>query len=235
MTKTAIVTGGSKGLGAAFARALATDGWRVIIDGRDRAALGRMVAALPARDRDRVVAIQGDVTDPAHRAALLGAADGRLDLLVNNAGTLGPSPLPPVASLDPAALGEVFATNVIAPLALLQTALPLLKETDGVLIDVTSDAAVNAYPGWGGYGATKAALALLDQVLAVEEPALTVWSLDPGDVRTDMHQAAYPGEDISDRPLPDAIAPALVALLAQRPPSGRYDLTAFLVAADSRR
>lgn len=225
--KTALVTGGSKGLGAALVKVLVADGWRVVTDGRDPATLVAMIDRLPARDRDRVVAIQGDVADPAHRDILLEAAGPRLDLLINNAGALGPSPLPAVADLNPDDLAAIFAINVLAPLALAQAALPRLKAAGGVLVNVTSDAAVGAYPGWGAYGATKAALAQLDNVLAAEEPTLIIWSLDPGDVRTDMHQAAFPGEDISDRPLPDEVAPALRGLLAARPGSGRRELAAY--------
>jgi NAD(P)-dependent dehydrogenase (short-subunit alcohol dehydrogenase family) len=233
-SRIALVTGGSKGLGAALVKVLAGAGWRVVTDGRDAAALAAMRDRLPAGDRDRVVAIQGDVTRPEHRAALVDAAGDRLDLLINNAGALGPSPLPLVADLNPADLAAIFTVNVLAPLALAQAALPALRAAGGVLINITSDAAVGAYPGWGGYGATKAALAQLDNVLAAEQPDLAIWTLDPGDVRTDMHQAAFPGEDISDRPLPDEVAPALLGLLAARPPSGRWQLAAYAPAATAR-
>ncbi|MGA8297566.1 MAG: SDR family NAD(P)-dependent oxidoreductase, partial [Acidimicrobiales bacterium] len=173
---------------------------------------------------DGVHPIPGDICDPGHRRALVSAAQGLgwLDLLVNNAGTLGPSPLPKVRDLAPVALRDAFRTNVEAPLALIQLALPLLEASGGTVVNVTSDAAVQAYEGWGGYGATKAALEQLSKVLAAEEKKVAVYSLDPGDMRTAMHQAAFPGEDISDRPLPDEVAPALLRLLAQRPPSGRY-------------
>jgi NAD(P)-dependent dehydrogenase (short-subunit alcohol dehydrogenase family) len=211
----AIVTGASRGLGLAFAEVLRGAGWNVVTDGRSESDLPGYV--------------RGDITDPAHRAALLGAVPS-LDLLVNNAGALGPSPLPPVSSLPPDALRQLLETNVIAPLALTQLALPLLASSGGAIINITSDASVAAYEGWGGYGASKAALDQLGAVLGVERADVTVWQLDPGDVRTKMHQDAFPGEDVSDRPLPEEVAPALLGLLAKRPPSGRHRLTDF--AAD---
>jgi NAD(P)-dependent dehydrogenase (short-subunit alcohol dehydrogenase family) len=178
-----------------------------------------------------VRALPGDVTDPAHRQALLHAAEelGELRLLVNNASTLGVSPLPPLAAypLDEL-LHEVLTVNVVAPLALAQVALPLLRDSGGAIVNVTSDAAVEAYPGWGGYGLAKAALEQASHVLAVEEPAVRVWWVDPGDLRTAMHQAAYPGEDISDRPLPETVAPAFLRLVDAQPPSGRYRLADLL-------
>ncbi|HZM77463.1 MAG TPA: SDR family oxidoreductase [Candidatus Limnocylindrales bacterium] len=209
---TAIVTGASRGLGQAFAEVLRDAGWNVVTDGRSPS--------------DPSGYIRGDITDPAHRAELIAAAPS-LDLLINNAGALGPSPLPPVSSLSPAALRELFETNVMAPLALTQLALPLLSRSGGVIINLTSDAAVEAYEGWGGYGASKAALDRLGAVLGVERTDVTVWQVDPGDVRTKMHQDAFPGEDISDRPLPAEVAPALLGLLAKRPPSGRHRLADF--------
>jgi len=218
----AIITGASRGLGQALARTLTAGGWRVVIDARTAADLARVAAQLgPA-----AVAVPGDITDPAHRAELLAAAErlGGLDLLVNNAGTLGPSPLPPVARLPIEALRELYEINVLAPLALTQAALPALRAAGGVLINVTSDAALEAYEGWGGYGSAKAAVERLSAVLAAEEPAVTVWWLDPGDLRTRMHQEAFPGEDISDRPLPESVAPGLTVLLAKRPASGRLRL-----------
>jgi NAD(P)-dependent dehydrogenase (short-subunit alcohol dehydrogenase family) len=208
----AIVTGASRGLGLAFASVLAGAGWNVVTDGRS-------ASDLPGY-------VRGDITDPAHRSALVSALP-TLDLLINNAGTLGPSPLPPVASLPLEALRELYETNVLAPLALTQLALPLLSASGGIVINVTSDAAVEAYEGWGGYGSSKAALERLGAVLGVEQDRVTVWQLDPGDVRTKMHQDAFPGEDISDRPLPSEVAPALLKLLAARPASGRYRLGDF--------
>ncbi len=213
----AIITGGSRGLGLALTRVLVDAGWTVATDSRG-----------PLDDSPAQVKIVGDVTDPAHRQRLAGSLD-TLDLLINNAGALGPSPLPLVSGLDPAALREIVETNVVAPLALTQLALPKLRAAGGIVINVTSDAAVEAYRGWGAYGASKAALERLGAVLGVEEEdSITVWQLDPGDLRTKMHQDAYPGEDISDRPLPEAVAPALLRLLAERPASGRYPLQKWL-------
>ena len=179
----------------------------------------RSPSSLPSA---RIVA--GDVTSAAHRADLAAAvaAAGRLDLLVNNASELGPSPLPPLADQPVDSVRQVLETNVVAPLALIQLALPALRESSGTVLDISSDAAVEAYPGWGGYGASKAALDHLSAVLAQEEPALRVYAVDPGDLRTEMHQRAFPGEDISDRPLPSAVVPDLLRLLDARPPSGRY-------------
>ncbi len=208
---TAIITGASRGLGLELARTLVAAGWQVIADARS------------AVTEAGVTAVTGDVTDAEHRAALLQAAD-RVDLLINNAGTLGPSPLPALADVPLDALRAVFETNVVAPLGLIQQALPKLRAAQGILVNITSDAAPEAYPGWGAYGSSKSALESLSRVLAVEENDITVWQLDPGDLRTRMHQDAYPGEDISDRPLPSAVAPGLLKLLAERPPSGRYRL-----------
>jgi NAD(P)-dependent dehydrogenase (short-subunit alcohol dehydrogenase family) len=224
----AIITGGSRGLGRALAGALVADGWRVVLGARTAADLTQAAQSLgPA-----AVAVPGDLTDPAHRAALLAAAAelGSLDLLVNNGGTLGPSPLPPVAALPLAALRELYEVNVVAPVALTQAALPALRSAGGVLVNITSDAAVEPYQGWGGYGSAKAALERLSAGLAAEEQAVTVWTVDPGDLRTRMHQQAFPGEDISDRPLPETVAPALAAMLAKRPASGRYRLADWLHA-----
>jgi NAD(P)-dependent dehydrogenase (short-subunit alcohol dehydrogenase family) len=211
MTSTAIITGGSQGFGLAAVTALADDGWRVVTDARHA---GELRAAVPAG----VVAVPGDITDAAHRTDLLRQADA-VDLLVLSAGTLGPSPLPRLRHLAPDELERVLAVNVVAQAALLREALPLLTPGAAV-VGLSSDAAVVAYEGWGAYGASKAALDHLLAVLAQEEPQLSVWSLDPGDMRTAMHQAAFPGEDISDRPLPRA--DALRELLRTRPVSGRY-------------
>jgi NAD(P)-dependent dehydrogenase (short-subunit alcohol dehydrogenase family) len=215
---TAIVTGGSKGFGRALAGELGRQGWAVIIDGRDAGAVHQAAIDIGA------IAVPGDVTDPAHRDELLATAlqtGGRLDLLVNNASTLGPSPLPSLRLYPLDALRHVFETNVLAPLALVQLALPFLATSAGAVLDITSDAAVEAYEGWGGYGSSKAALDQLSSVLAIEEVGIRVWSLDPGDMRTEMHQAAFPGQDISDRPEPGTVVPAVLALLRDRPPSGR--------------
>jgi NAD(P)-dependent dehydrogenase (short-subunit alcohol dehydrogenase family) len=218
---TALITGASRGLGLALAAGLARAGFDLIIDARDRAALDASAGALRAAGHT-VTAIPGDITDPAHRAALIAAAGDRLDLLVNNAGTLGASPLPALADYPPDALRAAFEVNVIAPVALTQLALPLLRASGGAVLNITSDAAVEAYAGWGGYGAAKAALEQASNVLAAEELAVRVWWADPGDLRTDMHQLAFPGEDISDRPEPAAVVPAFVRLVTERLPSGRY-------------
>jgi len=215
---TAIITGASRGLGFALADALADRGWRLVLDARDGVALERAAAAL--RDRAEVVALAGDVTDAWHRHALIAAA-GPPDLLVNNASSLGPSPLPPLAALPLDALERVYRVNVLAPLALTQLALPRLAEGARV-VNVTSDAAVEAYAGWGGYGSSKAALEHVSAVLAVEHPALRIYAVDPGDMNTRMHQDAFPGEDISDRPDPAASVPGLLALIEGDLPSGRY-------------
>jgi NAD(P)-dependent dehydrogenase (short-subunit alcohol dehydrogenase family) len=219
--RTALVTGASRGLGRALAAGLAREGFDLIIDARDAAALDAAAGALRAAGRT-VTAVPGDVTDPAHRAALVAAASARLDLLVNNAGTLGVSPLPALADYPPDELRAAFEVNVIAPVALTQRALPLLRASGGAVLNITSDAAVEAYAGWGGYGAAKAALEQASNVLAAEELGVRVWWADPGDLRTDMHQLAFPGEDISDRPEPASVVPALVRLITERLPSGRY-------------
>jgi NAD(P)-dependent dehydrogenase (short-subunit alcohol dehydrogenase family) len=210
---TAVVTGGSRGFGRAVARDLVEAGWEVVIDGRDRRAV------LDAADSIGATALAGDINDPEHRRRLLDQP--RLDLLVNNAGTLGSSPLPPLAGYPLDVLADVFQANVIAPLGLVQLALPKLAASSGAVVNVTSDAGAEPYPGWGGYGSSKAALDQLTAVLAAENPAVRFWSLDPGDMRTQMHQDAFPGEDISDRPLPEAAAPAVRWLVTHRPPSGR--------------
>ena len=218
-----MITGASRGLGRALAAGLAREGFALIIDARDAAGLDAAAEAIRAAG-GTVTAIAGDVTDPAHRTALRQAADaaGRLDLLVNNAGTLGASPLPALADYPPDELRASFEVNVIAPIALTQLMLPLLRASGGAVLNVTSDAAVEAYAGWGGYGAAKAALEQASNVLAAEELALRVWWADPGDLRTDMHQRAFPGADISDRPEPESVVPAFVRLISQRLPSGRY-------------
>ena len=216
-----MVTGASRGLGRALAAGLAREGFDLVIDARDAAALDAAAGALRAAGAN-VTAVPGDVTDPAHRAALVAAASARLDLLVNNAGTLGASPLPALADYPPDELRAAFEVNVIAPVALTQLALPLLRTSGGAVLNITSDAAVEAYAGWGGYGAAKAALEQASNVLAAEEPTLRVWWADPGDLRTDMHQLAFPGEDISDRPEPASVVPAFVRLVTERLPSGRY-------------
>jgi NAD(P)-dependent dehydrogenase (short-subunit alcohol dehydrogenase family) len=220
--KKALVTGASRGLGRALASALATAGYALVIDARDERALLRAAAAIRAGSPGAdVTAVPGDVTDPAHRAVLRATA-GEIDLLVNNAGTLGAAPLPALADYPLQELRAAFEANVLAPLALTQLFLPTLRERGGAVLNVTSDAAVEPYAGWGGYGAAKAAIEQASNVLAAEESAVRVWWVDPGDLRTDMHQAAFPGEDISDRPRPESVAPAIVRLVTERLPSGRY-------------
>ncbi|MEV0341320.1 SDR family oxidoreductase [Nocardia sp. NPDC050713] len=224
---TALITGASAGLGRALARALTGRGWRVIGTARRGDRLDEVRAELGVA----FVAVTGDVTDPAHRARLAEIADGAgpLDLVVNNASRLGPSPLPRLADYPLDELEAVYRTNVVAPLAVLQATLPLLGP-GGVIVDISSDAAVEPYPGWGGYGSAKAALDQLTAILAAEHPELAVYSFDPGDMRTEMHQAAFPGEDISDRPEPESVVPALLRLLDERPRNGRYTAADFAVA-----
>ncbi len=216
----AVVTGGSRGLGRALVRALVGRGWHVITDGRNPTALREVADELG----DAVTTVVGDVADDEHRGRVLAEVDalGRLDLLVNNASTVGASPLPPIAALGADVLTETFAVNVVAPAALVRLLLPHLRAAEhGTVLNVTSDAAVEAYPTWGAYGASKAALEHLSRILAEEESAIDVLVVDPGDMRTDMHQAAFPGEDISDRPLPEASVPGILALLDDRA-TGRH-------------
>ncbi|HEX2415878.1 MAG TPA: SDR family oxidoreductase [Thermoleophilaceae bacterium] len=211
-----IITGASRGLGLALVRSLAGRGWRLVVDARGREALETATAGLAG-----VVPIPGDVADPRHRLALVDAAGEHIDLLVNNASLLGPSPQPALADYPLDELRRVYEVNVLAPLALVQLALPRLAPGAAIL-DVTSDAAVEAYDGWGGYGSSKAALEQLTAVLAAEHAGLRVYSVDPGDMRTQIHQDAFPGEDISDRPEPAASVPGLLALIEGELPSGRY-------------
>jgi NAD(P)-dependent dehydrogenase (short-subunit alcohol dehydrogenase family) len=219
----AIITGGSRGFGRALALELAGEGWDLVIDARRPPELEEAQAELAARG-PKVIAIAGDVTDASHRASLIDAAVelGSLDLLVNNASTLGPSPMPTLEVYDLQELRRVFEVNIVAPLALIQLALPLLERSHGTVVSLTSDAGVEAYEGWGGYGASKAALDHLHQVLAVEVSDVRLYSFDPGDMRTEMHQAAFPGDDISDRPEPETAVPKLRRLLGSDLPSGRY-------------
>lgn len=225
----AVVTGASKGLGLALSTELDRRGWNVVVDARHDGELRSATSALSSR----VTAIAGDVTDPAHLAALAAVAErlGGADLLVNNASTLGASPLPAVADLVPDVLNRVFATNVVAPAALTRALLPQLLQHAGTVVNISSDAAVEPYETWGGYGSSKAALDQLTAVLAVEQPGLRVYAFDPGDMRTQMHQDAYPGEDISDRPEAGTVVPAVMRLLDDPRPSGRYRATDLLAAA----
>ena len=224
--RTALITGASRGLGQALARRLATDGWHLIIDARGADALERTRTELARHTH--VVALVGDVTDAAHRRALAEAAEaaGGFDAVVNNAGALGPSPQPHLLAYPLAVLEQVYRANVIAPLAVLQAVHRVLKP-DARIINVTSDAGVEAYPGWGGYGSSKAALEHLSAVLAAENPGWRVFWVDPGDMQTQMHQDAFPGEDISDRPLPEQSVPGFLTLLDADLPSGRYEARAL--------
>ena len=220
-TRTALITGASRGLGLALARQLAQLHWNLIIDARIAEALETARAELA--QWTTVTAIPGDVTDEAHRQTLANAARefGHLDLLVNNASILGPSPQPYLSEYPLAVLEKVYQTNVIAPLGLIQAVRPLLQP-DACIINITSDAGVEAYPGWGGYGSSKAALEQLSHILAAENETLRIYWVDPGDMRTQMHQEAFPGEDISDRPLPEESVPGLLTLIMDTYPSGRY-------------
>lgn len=233
--KTALITGASRGLGRALARALAREGWRPILNARGRAeldALARELAGDPG-----VVVLAGDVADPWARAALTGAAEeaGGLDLLINNASVLGTTPLPRLADQPVEDLRRAFEVNTLAPLALAQALLPLLRTRGGAILNITSDAAVEAYETWGGYGATKAALEQISHVLAAEEPGVRVWWVDPGEMRTGMLQEAMPGEDLSGTPAPEErAAPAIMRLIARRAASGRHTIADLLAETVSR-
>lgn len=229
----ALITGASRGLGLALANTLARRGWDLIVDARDPEALSAAQDTLS--EWGRVRAVPGDISDPDHRSELAAQARGMggLDLVVNNAGTLGPSPLPRLLDYPVASLVDVYLTNVAAPLALLQQVRDLLRP-GAIVLNVTSDAAREAYEGWGGYGSSKAALEQLSNVLAAEEPDLRVYWVDPGDMRTKMHQDAFPGEDISDRPLPEASVPGLVELIEGSYSSGRYQARELRALAGAR-
>lgn len=233
--KRILLTGASRGFGRAVAESLARNGWRLIIDARDAELLARVAAELSRHTE--VIAIAGDVSVASHREELRTAVErlGGLDAIVNNAGILGPSPQPALLDYPLDALRDVYRMNVLAPLAVIQ----MMKDHIGsgaTIINVTSDAAVEAYPGWGGYGSAKAALEQISAILAAENPDLNIYRFDPGDMRTQMHQDAFPGEDISDRPLPETSVPALLRLLDGELPSGRYrasELSAAPVAEES--
>jgi len=229
---TALVTGASRGLGRAIATGVAETGWQLILTARNPDDLATVATEL--RRCTEVAVLAGDLTDPDFRNRLIAVAGDRLDLLVNNAGILGPSPQPRLADYPIDVLRSVYEINVLAPLALTQLALPALRAANGVLVNITSDAAVEGYEGWGGYGSGKAALEQASRVLAAEEPDVRVWWIDPGDLRTRMHQEAFPGEDISDRPLPETVVPAFLRLLHDRPGSGRYRLPELLAAEAAR-
>lgn len=219
--KNALITGASRGLGLALARQLAQNGWGLIIDGRGKDALEQARIELSAFTN--IVAIHGDITTESHRIKLAEAAGqlGGLDALINNASTIGLSPQPALLDYPLAVLENVYLTNVITPLAVIQTLYPNLRP-EACILNVTSDAGMEAYAGWGGYGSSKAALEHLSHILAKENPMLRVYWVDPGDMRTQMLQEAFPGEDISDRPLPEDSVPGLIALLEGQKPSGRY-------------
>jgi NAD(P)-dependent dehydrogenase (short-subunit alcohol dehydrogenase family) len=228
--RTALITGASRGLGLSLARALADRGWQLILDARGGRALTAAHAELAPLTR--VVAVPGDVSDPAHRLQLESEARaiGGLDALINNASTLGESPLPSLLDYPLRSLETVFRTNVVAPLGVIQSVRASFKP-GARIINVSSDAAVEAYEGWGGYGAGKAALEQLSAVLAAENPELHIYWVDPGDMRTQMQQDAYPGEDISDRPLPEESIPGFLALLEGDLPSGRYSARNLVAGA----
>jgi NAD(P)-dependent dehydrogenase (short-subunit alcohol dehydrogenase family) len=232
---TAIVTGASRGFGRALAVELARAGWSLVIDARDEPVLDAAASVIEDAGSGDVIAVAGDVTDPHHAARLVEAAvaAGNFSLLVNNASLLGPSPQPTLADYPLDVLEEVIATNLLAPLRLIQLSLPHLRSIQGTVVNITSDAAVEGYEGWGGYGASKAGLEQLSNVLAAEEAGVTVYWLDPGDMNTRMHQEAFPNDDISDRPLPEARVPALISLIEGRYPSGRYQAEDLLAKETS--
>ncbi len=228
--KVALVTGGSRGLGHALISELVDRGWHVVTDARDAARLGTVLHAWPA---GTVTAVAGDVSDAGHRGTLASTVQGlgRLDLLVNNASTLGPTPQPSLDRYPLAALRQVYEVNVVAPLSLFQLVDHVLTASGGAVVNISSDAAREAYPGWGGYGSAKAALDQVTAILAEERKDLRVYAFDPGDMATDLQQQAFPDEDVSDRPSPESVVPALLHLLGQ--PSGRYtvaDLKAGVTA-----
>lgn len=222
----ALITGGSAGLGQELTAALLERNWQVITDARSAERLRAVYGRQPG-----VVALAGDIADPAHRRALADVvADRPLDLLINNASTLGQTPLPRLRDADLDQIARSYQVNVLAPLGLFRLLWPNLTRAGGIVVNISSDAAVSDYPGWGGYGSGKAALDQLTRTLAAEEPQLACYAVDPGDMRTEMHQAAFPGEDIGDRPLPGAVVAPLLALIDTRPPSGRYQAAQFVTA-----
>ena len=230
----ALITGGSRGLGLALARELAARGWDLVVDARDAPRL--QVAAEEMRGAGDVMLIPGDVGDPDHRRELAAAVRGagRLDVLVNNASVLGPSPQPTLDRYPLEELERVYRINTFAPLAIVQLVIKELAASNGIVVDVSSDAAVEPYENWGGYGSSKAALDQLTAILGAEQPAVRFYAFDPGDMRTDLQQEAFPGEDISDRPEPETVVPALLRLIAERPASGRYRSSDLLAGAGDR-
>ncbi len=233
-TPVAVVTGASSGLGAAVAEGLARQGWSLVIDGRDPGPLAEETERLRAlADPATVASVVGDVADPDHRRRLVAtvADRGRVDLVVLNASILGPSPQPQLADYPLDALRAVYEVNTIAPLAILQDLTPWLREAPAPrVVAVTSDAAVEPYAGWGGYGSSKAALEQLSAIWGAEQPWCRTWTVDPGDLRTRLHQEAFPGEDISDRPEPATVVPALMSLIGSDRPSGRVRLADITLA-----
>lgn len=230
MTKTALITGASRGLGLALAKSLAEKHWHLVIDARGSEMLEQ--ARRELSKHTEVVAISGDVSSEAHLQELVSAAKkfGGLNALVNNASVLGPSPQPTLANYPLEVLEKVYKVNVFAPLRLMQLVLPTLKANSNI-INISSDAGVEGYPGWGGYGSSKAALEQLSKVFAAEHPELNVYWVDPGDMNTFLQQEAFPGEDISDRPLPETSVPGLLHLIESDVPSGRYKARELLEVA----
>lgn len=230
---TALITGGSRGFGRALAAELAQRGWNLVIDARTESDLEETASALRSTASGNITAIRGSVDIESHIRELVAAAakKGDLELLVNNASLLGPSPQPALANYPIEDLRTVYEINVIAPLRLMQAALVHLRRNHGTIVNITSDAAMEPYETWGGYGSSKAALEQMSNVLAAEEGSVRVYWLDPGDMNTQMHQEAFPEDDISDRPLPETRVPGLIRLLEEDHPSGRYRAADFLVDA----
>jgi NAD(P)-dependent dehydrogenase (short-subunit alcohol dehydrogenase family) len=226
----ALVTGASRGLGRAVSLSLASRGWQLVVDARGANALAAAASDFETAGAKTVVAIAGDVSDAEHRGALVQAARelGRLDLLLNNASVLGPSPQPSLADYPLDVLVSVYEVNTVAPIGLIQACIDLLRAGNGIVVNVTSDASVEAYEGWGGYGSSKAALDQATAILGAEEPGLSVYAFDPGDMRTQLHQDAFPDEDISHRAEPETIVPALLRLIDERPANARYRASALL-------
>lgn len=227
--KRALITGATKGFGRAILDHLHQAGWTIVFDARTATDVEQTVVDLHHETHGgHVIGIPGDIADPDHRKQLVAALEGKhLDLLVNNASSLGPTPLPQLTTVTDVAMRNLIETNTIAPLALIRATLPLLQSAGGAVVNISSDAAANTYPGWGAYGSTKAALDHASLTIGAEHPDLVVYAFDPGDMRTGMHQAAFPGEDISDRPDPVTVVPRLMQLLTSRPSSGRYTADQF--------
>jgi NAD(P)-dependent dehydrogenase (short-subunit alcohol dehydrogenase family) len=236
----ALITGASQGLGKALAQSLAARGWSLVLDARGPSGLARAESEISTflQGGARIRAIAGDVTDDGHRRALAEAAGelGGLDLLVNNASTLGASPQPRLVDLPTETFRRILDVNTVAPAALIRETAPLLRRSaDPRILNITSDASVEHYDSWGGYGSSKTALDHLSATVAVEEEGIRVWAVDPGDMRTAMHQDAFPGEDISDRPEPDTVVPALISLIESDAPSGRIRASALVAATGEAR